>query len=169
MGKGLAGVTPEGAITLRPQRPDDSIFLYALFRSHAVDGLASAPLDDAAREALIRMQFLAQAAGYQAQHPDARFDIIQQGDAPIGRLVVDSSGDVAWIVDIALMPNHRGQGIGTALLTRMMAQMKVPPGPVRSMVMFNNVRSLRMMTRVGFVEVDDVFPHKVLQWDPSAA
>jgi hypothetical protein len=38
--------TPRGPIALRPEQPEDADFLYALFRSHTLPGLAALTVDD---------------------------------------------------------------------------------------------------------------------------
>jgi ribosomal protein S18 acetylase RimI-like enzyme len=156
--------TTKGEITLRPEGPHDGDFLYALFRSHSLPVFAPLVMDDAGREALIRMQFNAQIASYRAQNPDARFDVVEIDGTAVGRLVVGGRAQQAWIVDIALLPEACGKGIGTALLSGVMARLGQQAKAVRCMVLFTNQASLRMFRRAGFVTVDSTQPFLLLEW-----
>jgi len=156
--------TPRGPIALRPEQPEDADFLYALFRSHTLPGLAPVPVDDAMKESLVRMQFVSRTATYRAQYPDADFAILERDGMPIGCLAVHESAGAACIVDVALTPESRGAGIGSALLTSLVARLGDRCPIVRCMVLSTNEASLRMCRRAGFVRVGDVPPHVELEW-----
>jgi len=122
------------------------------------------PVDDAVKEALVRMQFQSQTATYRAQYPDARFDIIERGGTPIGRIVVDPGGEAACIVDFALSPESRGHGLGTAILAGVLDCFARPKRRVLSKVLATNAASLRMCRRVGFAETGSIPPFLQLEW-----
>jgi N-acetylglutamate synthase-like GNAT family acetyltransferase len=67
------------------------------------------------------MLFASQTETYRRQFPRARFDIIEREGTPIGRLVVAEDGASACIVDIALLPDSRGGGAGSAILGSVLA------------------------------------------------
>src|SRR5580698_8421106 len=103
-------------LTLVSSRPEDDRFLFQVFTAArtgagAAWGFALERADD-----LLRMQFAAQQAGYRARFPRAEFSIIHRGPVPVGSMIVDRSCDEIRLVDIALLPQFRGQGIGTRLL-----------------------------------------------------
>ena len=158
--------TARGPVVLRPERPDDADFLYGLFRSHMRAELALMPVDDAVRDALVRMQFASQTATYRAQYPAARFDIVERDGVPVGRLVVDDAADAACIVDFALLPEHRGGGLGSAIMAGTLARLAERPRPVRCKVLCTNAPSLRMCRRVGFVHIGGELPFLQLEWRP---
>ena len=157
----------DGAIVLRPEQAADAEFLAALFRSSASINLL--PVDDAVKESLLQMQLASQAASYRSQHPDARFDIIEQQGRPIGRLVVDSGCEIGCVVDFALLPECRGQGLGSLIMTAVVAQFARLRRPVRCMVLAGNEASLRMCSRAGFVPIDSTPPFVQLEWRPRDA
>ncbi len=156
--------TSLGSFRARPETAGDEPFLFALFRSHALVGLAAMPVDDAMRDSLLRMQFRAQTSGYRAQFPNARFDILERADTPIGRLIVDE-GDVAGcIVDFALTQECRGQGIGVVILQAVLDRFAALRRPMRCKVLAHNEPSLRMCRRVGFRQIDEQPPFLELEW-----
>ena len=164
MSDALVMETTRGAFTLRPERPDDADFLYALFRSHMLPGVAAMPVDDATKESLLVMQFKSQTVTYRAQYPDARFDILEHDGTPFGRLIVHEADGVATFVDFALLPDNRGSGLGTAVIRRVLDWVAERCATVRVSILWNNEASLRMTRRVGFVQVGETPPYVEMEW-----
>jgi RimJ/RimL family protein N-acetyltransferase len=153
-------------IVLRPERERDTAFLADLFRATAGRDLALMPIDEAMKDQLVRLQFASQTATYRAQFPAARFDIIEQGGEPIGRIVIDPGTEAGRIVDIALSPERRARGLGTAILAAVLQHFAPRRQPVQCQVLATNEPSLRMCHRVGFRQVTDVPPFLHLEWRP---
>jgi hypothetical protein len=101
--------SPIGLLHLRPERPEDRDFRFDLFCKSRLPKWDLVPLDAAVRHQLMQMQFQAQTASYAAQFPNARFDIIDLQEKPIGRIVVDRPGDQIHIVDQAIVPELRAR------------------------------------------------------------
>ena len=156
--------TPSGPFTMRPEQPEDADFLYELFRSHTLPGLAAMQVDDAIKESLLRMQFRSQTTTYRAQYPNARFDILERDGTPFGRYIVDESGGIATFVDFALMPENRGAGLGTAVVRAILDWVSQRCPVVHLSILWNNEASLRMTSRVGFVQVGETPPYVQLEW-----
>lgn len=161
--------TRAGPVHVRPETSDDQPFLYELFRGHVTAELAGLLLDPSTREGLIRMQFAAQTKSYRAGFPDARFDILERAGAPVGRMVVDAGNatEPACIVDFALLPACRGQGLGSAILAAVLDRLAPAGRPVRCKVLAHNEPSIRMCRRVGFTEIGQVLPFLQLEWRPD--
>jgi len=158
--------TARGRVTLRPEREDDTDFLYALFHSHTLAELTLMPVDTATKERLVRMQFASQTTSYRAQFPQARFDIIERDTTPIGRLIVNEDTKAGCVVDFALMPEYRGGGLGTAILASVLQRQS---RPVLCKVLCTNEASIRMCRRAGFVQIGAELPFLQLEWRPPAA
>jgi GNAT superfamily N-acetyltransferase len=109
-------------ITLRPIRPGNEGFLYDVYASTRLDELAALGWSDAQREAFLRMQFRAQHQSYLAQFPMADFAIILRHERPIGRLYIERKTDEMRGIDIALLPEYRQAGIGTAILRDLLSE-----------------------------------------------
>lgn len=156
--------TPLGPFRARPETEADEPFLFALFRSHTLVELAATPVDDTMRDALVRMQFRAQTSGYRAQFPNARFDILERADTPIGRLILDEGDAAGCIVDFALTAECRGRGIGVAILQSTLDRFARLRRPMRCTVLAHNEPSLRMCRRVGFRQIGEQPPFVELEW-----
>jgi RimJ/RimL family protein N-acetyltransferase len=170
-GKGDAGLidvlvleTTQGPFTLRTERPDDADFLYTLFRSHMLSGVAIMPVDDNTKESLLWLQFKSQTVSYRAQYPDAWFTILERDNAPLGRLVVHEADGVATLVDFALLSDSRGIGLGTAVMRSVLDWISERCARVRLNILWNNEASLRMTRRVGFVQVAEAPPYVEMEW-----
>jgi ribosomal protein S18 acetylase RimI-like enzyme len=153
----------DGRPGLRPAGPDEAELLYRIYASTREDELAVVPWDAAAKEAFLRMQFAAQDTHYRAAFPDASYDLIVSGADVLGRLYVDR-GETAWqVIDLSLLPRHRGKGIGTRLLTDVLASAGAAGKPVRMHVeRFNPAR--RLYGRLGFREIADKGVYLLLEW-----
>ena len=119
MAYGLTDLPP--GIELRPTEPADREFLLAVYHSTRADELALLPWTDADKVAFVTSQFEAQDANYRQVNPDAQFLVVLADGDRIGRLYLNEMDDELRVIDIALLPEHRGLGIGTALVTWIIA------------------------------------------------
>ncbi|MEO6786641.1 MAG: GNAT family N-acetyltransferase [Chthoniobacteraceae bacterium] len=143
-----------GSVTLRPALPDDLEFLKRVYASTREEEMAMVPWSEEQKAAFLGMQFSAQDADYRKNYPDARFDVILCDGTPAGRLYVHRQPVEISILDIALLPEHRGAGIGGALLGELIAEADGVGKPLVIYVeKFNRAQTL--YRRLGFVETDD--------------
>jgi ribosomal protein S18 acetylase RimI-like enzyme len=159
-------VTAVGVPGLRPAGPDDAEVLHQVYASTREEELSVVPWDAATKEAFLRMQFAAQDTYYRSTYPDASYDLIVDGAEVLGRLYVDR-GEVAWLViDLALLPEHRGNGLGTRLLRGVLADAAGAVKPVHMHVeQFNPAR--RLYDRLGFYQIAEQGIYLLLEWVPG--
>jgi ribosomal protein S18 acetylase RimI-like enzyme len=112
------------------------------------------PWDDAQKDAFLRMQFDAQDAWWRENYAGASFDVILVEGEPAGRLYVHRGRSEIRIVDIALLPEHRGNGIGTRLLEGLLAEGEAGAKSVTIHVERENP-ALRLYERLGFSVAED--------------
>jgi GNAT superfamily N-acetyltransferase len=134
----------------RPAVEADELFLRALYASTRPE-VAAWP--DEPREAFLGQQFEAQRAGWGVMFPNSRHDVIVLAKRPIGRVWVHCSGTECLIVDLALLPDHRRQGIGTQVVEGILVGADRAGVPTRAHVERTNTPSLAFWTRLGFREV----------------
>jgi ribosomal protein S18 acetylase RimI-like enzyme len=145
--------TPAGVVTLRPEREADRDFRYRLFCESRQPEFALLLSPDAYQQVMAH-QFHAQTVGYRSQFPQARFDIIEMGGRPIGRIVVDRPGTRLHIIDQAIVPELRNQGIGTAVMRALMDEAARSDLPMWLEVASENDPSMRLYLRLGFVPIE---------------
>lgn len=150
-------------ITLRPATDADFDFMRRLYHLGREEEMRQFPFDDAQKAAFLDQQFSAQHAHYAAHYPTCERNIIEREGRPIGRLWVDEWADQVRLVDIALMPEHRGSGIGTALLLEVLARGRKAGKPVTIHVEAFNP-ALRLYQRLGFEKVDTNGVYYLMRW-----
>ena len=155
--------TPLGTVTLRPERAEDRDFRYQLFCDSRQPEFALLLAPDVFQQVMAH-QFHAQTTSYQAQFPQARFDIIELAGRPIGRIVVDRPGDHLHIIDQAIIPGLRSRGVGSAIMHALMDEAGRAGLPVQLEVADANDPSLRLYLRLGFVTIETVPLYMRLEW-----
>ncbi len=153
-------------VTLQPIQPGDEEFLYRVYASTREAELALVDWDAAQKEAFLRMQFTAQHQYYQEHYAGAAFQLILVDGQPAGRLYVARWPDEIRIVDIALLPEYRSAGIGTALLKELLAEGARAGKPVSIHVERFNP-ALRLYERLGFTPVADKGVYLLLECSPE--
>jgi ribosomal protein S18 acetylase RimI-like enzyme len=150
-------------ITLRPITPDDEALLYRIYASTREDEMNLVDWNDAQKEAFVRMQFSAQHSHYQQHYPDAAFEVILVNGQPAGRLYVDRWTKEIRIVDIALLPEYRNAGIGTAILKGILEEAAQAGKPVSIHVERFNP-AMRLYERLGFSTVSENGVYYLMEW-----
>ena len=112
------------------------------------------PWSDAEKAAFLEMQFDAQDRWYRVQYPQATFDVVVVDGEPAGRLYVNRGEGEVRIVDIALLPDHRGRGIGGSLLRTLLAEADAGGKSVTIHVERLNP-ALRLYESLGFSVAED--------------
>ena len=149
---GLPPALAARGLALRPITPDDQSLLLTIYSSTRTEELAPIPWSAAQKQAFLLMQFMAQHAHYQQHYADGTFWVIEQHGVPVGRLYLFVASDEVRVVDIALLPEYRAHGVGTALLHAVIAFAEAHRLPVRIHVEYNNP-ALRLYGRLGFREI----------------
>jgi ribosomal protein S18 acetylase RimI-like enzyme len=116
----------------------------------------------------LTMQFRAQHTYYHEHFSKASFQIILLEGQPIGRLYRELRVNDLHIIDIALLPEYRNQGIGTRLLCDIIDEGARGGHPVSIYVEFNNP-ALRLYQRLGFREVQSQGVYYYMERQPGAA
>jgi len=141
------------AVTLRPIEEGDIDFLQRLF-AESWPALDQLPMNDEQKQQLMRMQFQAQHADYQTRFPNAQFDIILLDGEPVGRIYVERNDQEIRLLDIALLSEHRNNGIGSSMLKELLVEAARASLPIRLWVENFNP-SFRLFERLGFKPVAD--------------
>ncbi len=108
--------------TLREEEPGDEEFLYRVFASTRTDEMAMTGWPPQQQESFLRMQVAAQRHSYNTSYPDAQRAIILHQAEPAGRVLIDRTPSEVHIVDIALLPEYRGRGIGSAVMKMLLQE-----------------------------------------------
>jgi ribosomal protein S18 acetylase RimI-like enzyme len=155
-------------IGLRPVQDVDEALLYRLYASTRMDELAQVPWTEAQLDAFLKMQFDMQKRGYRMQFPAADHSIILSGEREIGRLLINRTDDELLLVDITLLPEFRGRGIGGSLLRELQNEATGEGKSVRLSVIPTNP-ARRLYERAGFSQVGESGGlHLDMLWQPQS-
>ena len=156
-------------IAFRPITPEDTEFLYTVYAQTRAEELAVV-LDwtDSQKDTFLRAQFNAQHEAYQGTYRGGDFLVILGNGQPIGRLYLARWEREIRIVDIALLPEHRRAGIGSAILKDILAEGARSGKRVSIHVeMFNP--ALALYERLGFRKQRDVGVYHFMEWLPESS
>ncbi len=148
---------------LRPATEADRAFLLDLYAGTRADELALVDWDDDAKRAFVEHQFSAQDAHYREHYDGATFDVIEVDGQPAGRLYVHRGDRDIRIMDIAVAPEFRSRGIGTALVERLMAEAESSGRSLSIHVEMNNP-ARALYERLGFVPEGTHGVYVLMRW-----
>jgi ribosomal protein S18 acetylase RimI-like enzyme len=139
---------------LRPVEPADREFLLRLYASTREDELRQVEWPAEQMAAFLEQQFTAQDIHYRENYPGATLDVVEVGSAAAGRLYVARWPREIRIMDIALLPEFRGQGIGTRLLAALVGE--ADRGECTLSIHVERMNpALRLYRRLGFEVRED--------------
>lgn len=154
-----------GRTRLRPERHDDLPFLARLYASTRHEELAPTDWDEATKVRFCAQQFAAQRAWYIDHYPALERQVIELGGEPVGRLYVQELGAEIRIVDVTLLPEARGHGLGAELVRATLERGRAAGKPVTIHVERFN-RALSLYERLGFRLREDRGVYLFLEWRP---
>ena len=157
----------EAGLTFRRISDADLPFLARVYASTRTEELASTPWSDAQKAAFLAMQFRAQHADYQTNYPEADWLVIMRSGEDIGRLYLDRWPSQHCIIDIAFLAEHRGQGLGEALLRDLMDEAAACGKTVMIYVEKFNP-AMRLYHRLGFVTEEDKGVYDLMRWSAES-
>jgi ribosomal protein S18 acetylase RimI-like enzyme len=155
-------------LTFRPLTETDLPFLARLYASTRTEELAVAPWTDDAKAAFLDTQFRAQHAHYQKYYPEADWLVTMCDGEDIGRLYVERWPNQHCIIDIAFLPEHRGKGLGEALLRDLMDEAAACGKDVSIHVEKFNP-AMRLYRRLGFATEEDKGVYDLMRWAATPA
>ena len=153
-------------IRYRPETDDDLPFVAALYATTRADELAASGWPEAMQAAFLEQQHRAQHAHYRGTWPGGEWLIIERAGTAIGRLYLAEELGKRLIIDISLLPEARGAGLGTAILSDLLATEAMP---VELHVQRLNP-ARRLYERFGFriVEEQAIYLRMIRQAGPVA-
>ena len=160
----LQPVLPKGKVTFRIIENSDDEFLFQLYASTRAEEMdAVIGWSEGDKEHLLRGQFHAQSHYYALGYIGAIHRIIQLDGVDIGRLIVNRADDHMRIIDLSLLPDYRGRGIGTDILRSLMNEAHGGKVPVRLAAIIGSPAA-RLYLRHGFLPVERRGYHVELEW-----
>ncbi len=157
------------AVSLRPATEDDYEDLVRVYASTRADELAQVVgWDDAQKLDFCRSQYNAQKSEYDARFPEAEYDVVLLDGRTAGRIWVGRDEGEIRLLDIALLPEARNQGVGAVLVGALMEESRSSGKRLRHMVFMLNERALRFYKRLGFRVFEEIAGYLHMEWSPES-
>ena len=161
----LPAALAAAGFSLRPVAEGDFPFLRQLFRTLRWEELGPTLWPDEAKVAFLDQQFDFQHRHYTTGFAAAEFYLVERDAAPIGRFYVDRETRNWYLIEISLLPDWRGRGLGAALVGLLQDGIRSGRGDRVSLNVETTNAARRLYARLGFVEVipPDEFPRLSLE------
>jgi ribosomal protein S18 acetylase RimI-like enzyme len=163
-----AGHLRAGRVTRRASGPDDEPFLTRVFASTRPAELALLGWSAEQQAEFAGSQSRFQRRAYAERHPGCAFEIVLVDRTPVGRLFLAREASELRVVDIALLPEFRGAGIGTQLLRRILDEAADRGVAVCLEVDLGNP-ARRLYERLGFAIEASTELQLSMRWTPAGA
>jgi len=157
---------PPVQVTLRAATPTDEPFLTRVFASTRTAELAVLATIGEQGAAFIESQSRLQRRAYAERYPESAFEVVVVDGRPAGRLLVARGATEHRIVDIALVADFRGTGIGTQLLRGVLEEAAARGVGVGLEVDRANP-ARRLYERLGFAVEASTETQLSMRWTPA--
>jgi ribosomal protein S18 acetylase RimI-like enzyme len=153
-------------IQLRPVEEKDAAFIEAVYRTTREAELNLTSWSEYQKSAFISMQSAAQLADYKTKCPHAMFQVIIYNKKDAGRFFTCETENDIRLLDISILPEFTGKGIGTNLLHRLIQRSNKVQKKISLQVMASNP-ALKLYQRLGFVHIKSVGFHNYMEREPE--
>jgi ribosomal protein S18 acetylase RimI-like enzyme len=154
-------------LTFRRITDADLPFLARVYASTRAEELATvADWSSEQKAAFVDHQFRAQHAHYQKYYPEADWLVTSHAGVDVGRLYIERWPSQHRIIDITFLPEHRGKGLGEALLRDLMDEAAAVDKAVSIHVEKYNP-AMRLYKRLGFAVDEDKGVYDLMRWRAS--
>ena len=144
---------------------NDAAFLFRLYCTTREEEMCLTNWSEEEKQTFLKMQYELQHHHYTTYYPDASFDKIVVNGENAGRLYVDRWEKEIRIMDIALLPEYRGKGIGYHFMCQLMDEAQAKQIPVSLHVEHFNP-ALHFYERLGFEKTDTTGVYFLMKWTP---
>ena len=148
---------------LRPETDADIAFLRRLYASTRAAELELTNWSDAQKLAFTDNQFAFQRQHYRTYYPATEWGLLEDNGVAMGRLYLERRATTLLVIDIALLPQWRGRGLGTTLMEWVCTKAHAAGKSVTVAVEKNN-RAQTLYRRLGFREIADHGVHWDMEW-----
>lgn len=155
-------------IQLRPLEEKDAAFIEAVYRTAREAELNLTNWSEYQKNAFISMQSTAQHAEYKTKFPNVRFQVITFNKKNAGRFYTAENENEIRLLDITLLPEFRGKGIGKALLQQLIERSNKMQKKLSLHVEASNP-ILKLYQRLGFIYIKNNGRHYYMEREPDSS
>jgi ribosomal protein S18 acetylase RimI-like enzyme len=149
-------------ITYKNIETKDQEFIERVYRSTREIELNLTSWPEDQKQRFIIMQLMAQLTEYNNKFKNASYQVLLFKKKPAGRLYTWESNSEIRIIDISLLPEFQGKGIGTKVLTDIIGSAKQRSKTVTLYVAHGNPVK-KLYERLGFKKISDSTTHEYME------
>ena len=153
-------------IQLRPVEKKDDSFIETVYRSTREDELNLTNWNEQQKNVFSIMQSMAQLAEYKTKFHGAACQVIIYNNQDAGRFYTWENDNEIRLIDITLLPQFRGKGIGTSLLQELIKKSNKVQKKISLHVDPVNP-ALQLYRRLGFIHIKNNGRHYYMERDPA--
>lgn len=153
-------------VTLRPEGPRDEAFLRRLIVDTVGAELGASAWPEPMRSHLLDIQYAARRHYHGSGLPETSSQIIQADGSDVGWFLTTDLPHEIRLVEIMVLPEQRGRGIGTAALRPLLAAAAAASKPVRLTVNVTNRAAIALYERLGFRRIDGDKVQHFMEYSP---
>lgn len=149
----------EGIISLHKVELKHNDFLLKVFKESRPELDYIHGLGEEEKSAIVFQQFTIESQQLMQIYPDAELNIVMLNEEPVGRIYVYHGEKADRIIEIGLLAEYRGKGIGKKLIIEVIKNSKKAGKNVRLQVAWFNEKAYSFYKKVGFhiIENNEVF------------
>jgi GNAT superfamily N-acetyltransferase len=155
-------------VSYRPSGDADLPFLGLVYASTRIEEVAQTGWPVEMQHQFLAHQADAQQLHYRQHYPNAEWLVVERDGEAIGRLFIEEWAAEIRLIDISLLPQGRGGGVGTAILADLQAMAAAAAKPLTIHVERNNP-AMRLYLRLGFAKIGDHGIYDLMEWRPAQA
>ncbi len=145
-------------IELKSIAKEDEALLYEIYASTRNEEIDLWGWSAEQKTLFLDMQWRAQQASYNQQFPRASHWKIVVDTEGVGRFLTEEQPEYHHLIDIALLPNYQGRGIGTLLIVQLQKKAKEQRKAVVLQVLkINSARDLYEKLGFQVIQEDEIY------------
>ncbi|MEC1179522.1 GNAT family N-acetyltransferase [Metasolibacillus meyeri] len=151
-------------LKLKTISQEDIPFLFTIYASTRKQEVDKWGWTEEQQNTFLTMQWQAQQASYSQQFPQASQWLILFENNAIGRCIIEDLQQYLHLIDLSILPNYQGKGIGTTVLKRLQQMVTQDEKPLCLKVLRTNPAK-QLYERLGFkqIGVDELYVE--MQWN----
>ena len=153
--------------SLRDVRENDRDFLCKVYASTRMEEMELSGWPQEQIDAFLAQQFQYQDTKKKKEFPDSQYSIIVYQGKDIGRLYLDRREEEHRIIDIALLPEYRGKGLGGRIMREILEEANRKGKSVGIHVERENP-AMHLYKRLGFVKTGEQGLYYLMVWNAKS-
>lgn len=149
-------------ISFKDVEERDGEFIEKVYRSTREKELNLTGWPEDQKHRFIIMQSMAQLVDFKRNYKGTNYRIILYKKKPAGRLYLWETNSEVWVIDISLLPEFRGKGIGRSILSDIIERSRKKNKTVALHVALGNP-ARRLYERLGFKKVGATATHDCME------